>query len=65
MPRMNLSLPHERRKASLRAAELKLRVKQQEVKQQLTAVRTELSAMKPKNKSSGDTQRLNALLGRK
>lgn len=50
MPRPNLSLPHERRKAKLKSRELALKVQVAEKKQELSAVRTELTAMKPKPK---------------
>lgn len=53
MARPSMSLPHERRKATLKSAELKLRVRAAETKEQLRAVRTELNAMKPK-KSAAD-----------
>lgn len=53
MPRRNLSLPHERRKAQLRSTELRLRVRQAETKEQLAAVRNELQAMKPPPKKEG------------
>lgn len=49
MARPNMSLPHERRKASLKGRELQLRVRQAETKAQLEAVRTELKAMRPKS----------------
>lgn len=48
MPRLNLSLPHERRKAKLKSRELTLKVQIAERKDALVQVRTELSAMKPK-----------------
>jgi hypothetical protein len=48
MARPNMSLPHERRKAHLKSRELQLRVKAAETKEALRAVRSELSAMKPK-----------------
>lgn len=48
MPRTNMSLPHERRKASLKSEELRLKVRLAETKQKLTGVRTELQAMRPK-----------------
>lgn len=48
MARPNMSLPHERRKASLKGRELQLRVKIAENKAQLESVRSELKAMKPK-----------------
>jgi len=50
MARANLSLPHERRKAKLRGAELSLKVKLAESKERLKNIRDELSAMKPKPK---------------
>jgi hypothetical protein len=49
-----MSLPHERRKATLKSAELKLRVRAAETKEQLKAVRSELSAMRPKKSASSD-----------
>lgn len=52
MPRPNLSLPHERRKAQLKSAELKLRVRAAETKEQLRNVRTELKAMSPARSAS-------------
>lgn len=48
MPRLRLSLPHERRKASLKSQQLRLQVRQAETREQLAAVKAELSAMKPK-----------------
>lgn len=54
MARPNLSLPHERRKAALKSAELKLRVRAAETKERLTAVRTELAAMKPKRAANDE-----------
>lgn len=48
MPRPNMSLPHERRKAALKSRELQLRVRQAETKEQLRSVRSELTAMRPK-----------------
>ncbi len=48
MARPNMSLPHERRKAQLKSRELQLRVRAAETKEQLRAVKTELSAMRPK-----------------
>lgn len=48
MPRLNLSLPHERRKAQLKSAELRLRVQLQERREALNKVRGELKAMRPK-----------------
>lgn len=45
-----LSLPHERRKAKLQARKLQLGVRIAEAKEQLTNVKAELSAMKPKAK---------------
>lgn len=47
MARRNLSLPHERRKASLKSQELRLRVRQAETKEQLKRTRDELQAMSP------------------
>jgi hypothetical protein len=47
MPRSNMSLPHERRKAKLKSRELNLRVRQAETREALTATRAELQAMKP------------------
>lgn len=48
MPRMRLSLPHERRKASLKSQKLRLQVRAAETREQLTAVNSELKAMAPK-----------------
>lgn len=48
MPRANLSLPHERRKAKLKSRQLQLKVRQAETKQELKNVNDELAAMKPK-----------------
>lgn len=45
-----LSLPHERRKAKLKSRELTLKVRIAEAKEQLTNVKAELGAMKPKAK---------------
>lgn len=53
MPRPNLSLPHERRKAQLKSQQLKLKVRIAEAKQHLGAVSTELKAMTPKKPNSG------------
>ena len=47
MARSNLSLPHERRKASLRSQVLRLRVGIAERRQQLKQVNDELKAMRP------------------
>lgn len=47
MSRPNMSLPHERRKAKLKSAELNLRVRIAESKNRLNEVRSELSAMRP------------------
>jgi len=51
MARPNLSLPHERRKASLKSRELTLRVRAAETKAALTSVKAELAAMRPKQKA--------------
>lgn len=51
MPRPNLSLPHERRKAKLSSRKLQLRVKIAESREQLKQVNDELAAMKPKAKT--------------
>lgn len=51
MARPNMSLPHERRKASLRSRELQLKVRAAETREQLRAVRGELAAMRPKTKT--------------
>lgn len=48
MPRPNLSIPHERRKAKLKSRQLQLKVRQAETKEQLRVVGDELKAMKPK-----------------
>lgn len=50
MARRNLSLPHERRKATLKSQELRLRVRAAETKESLRAVREELKAMSPAKK---------------
>jgi hypothetical protein len=50
MSSSKLSLPHERRKAKLRSRELTLKVRIAESREQLSNVRAELSAMKPKPK---------------
>jgi len=47
MPRSNMSLPHERRKAKLKSRELGLRVRAAETREALTQTRNELRAMKP------------------
>jgi len=52
MPRPNLSLPHERRKAKLKSRELALKVQIAERKEALSNVKAELTAMKPKPKTS-------------
>jgi len=52
MPRANLSLPHERRKAKLQSRKLALKVQIAERKESLTHVNSELQAMKPKPKPS-------------
>lgn len=43
-----LSLPHERRKAALKSAQLSTRVKIAEARERLARINTELAAMKPK-----------------
>ena len=48
MPASKFSLPHERRKASLKAAQLSTRVKIAEQRERLVRINTELAAMKPK-----------------
>lgn len=48
MARPSMSLPHERRKALLKSAQLKLRVQIVERREQLKRVTDELTAMKPK-----------------
>ena len=50
MPAPKLSLPHERRKASLKSAQLSTRVKIAEQRERLQRINTELAAMKPKQK---------------
>lgn len=50
MPRANLSLPHERRKAKLKSRQLQLKVRLAETKEQLKAVGGELQAMRPPTK---------------
>lgn len=47
-----MSLPHERRKATLKSAQLKLRVRAAETREQLKAVSTELKAMQPSRASN-------------
>jgi hypothetical protein len=42
-----MSLPHERRKARLKSRQLTLQVRAAETKEQLKAVKDELTAMKP------------------
>jgi hypothetical protein len=51
MSSSRLSLPHERRKAKLRSRELTLKVRIAEAREQLTNVKAELNAMKPKPKT--------------
>jgi len=46
--RLNLSLPHERRKARLQSLKLKLKVDLAERRERLNQVNAELTAMKPK-----------------
>lgn len=48
MPRANLSLPHERRKAKLKSRQISLKVRQAEGKEALKQINAELSAMKPR-----------------
>lgn len=48
MARSSLSLPHERRKASLQSQKLRLRVRLAETKEGLKRVGDELKAMAPK-----------------
>lgn len=52
MPRRNLSVPHERRKAMLKGRELQLRVQIADRKEKLDHVKTELAAMRPKKPSN-------------
>lgn len=52
MARPNLSLPHERRKASLKSARLREQVRVAEARQRLQAINAELAAMRPKPKST-------------
>jgi len=52
MPVNRLSLPHERRKAQLKSAQLSTRVKIAEQRERLVRINTELSAMKPKPKTT-------------
>jgi hypothetical protein len=47
MPRIKLSLPHERRKMALQSQKLRSRVRIAEEKQRLEQINAELSAMKP------------------
>lgn len=51
MPATKLSLPHERRKAALKSAQLSTRVKIAENRERLLRINAELSAMKPKPKT--------------
>lgn len=51
MPK-SLSLPHERRKAQLRATVLRERVKIAESRERVTKARAELTAMNPPNKQN-------------
>lgn len=53
MARSNLSLPHERRKAQLRGAQLRLRVGIAERREQLQRVSAELKAMRPAKPKQG------------
>jgi hypothetical protein len=48
MARSSLSLPHERRKATLQAQRLRLRVRLAETKEGLKQVTDQLRAMSPK-----------------
>lgn len=50
MPRSNLSLPHERRKATLKSARLREQVRQAESRERLRNINSELAAMRPKPK---------------
>lgn len=52
MPRANLSLPHERRKASLKSARLREQVRQAESRERLRNINAELAAMRPKQKTT-------------
>ena len=63
MARRSLSLPHERRKASLQSLKLKLRVRQAEAREQLERVNSELKAMAPK-KQPGESATGGFRLGR-
>jgi len=49
MARTNLSLPHERRKATLQSQKLRLRVRLAETKEGLKRIGDELKAMSPKS----------------
>lgn len=51
MPRPKLSLPHERRKAQLKAKQLNTRVKIAELKETLQNTTNELKAMRPPPRS--------------
>lgn len=52
MPSRSLSLPHERRKAQLRATVLRERVKVSESRERITRARAELKAMSPPSKAN-------------
>lgn len=52
MARPSLSLPHERRKATLQSQKLRLRVRAAETKEALKRIGDELRAMAPKKSSS-------------
>jgi len=57
MARPNLSLPHERRKASLKSAQLREKVRVAESKLRLKAIGDELKAMAPKRAANDSTRR--------
>ena len=52
MPRIKLSLPHERRKMQLQSQKLRSRVRIAEEKQRLEQINAELSAMKPSSRGN-------------
>lgn len=56
MSRPSMSLPHERRKAQLKAQVLRSRVRIAEERERMTSAQTELKAMKPK--ASASTNRI-------
>lgn len=54
MAARRMSLPHERRKASLKSAELKLKVRIAEDRERLAAIKSEQKAMQPKKAAPAD-----------